>query len=172
VGLASWLSTIADPSGTVHYDNRGEPFEVNQTSWIKVLGQLGYAKLMLLEVPLLDGLGPAFDEASGHLRKAKAAMLRGEYREAVGCCRDVIEALTRALRDKDEQLAKLVTNTRELDKAERLRLLRQALKVLTHPARHADEVAAAIEWTRTDAVAVITMTAAVMQELAAPVHGP
>lgn len=164
----TWLSTIADSAGTVHHDNRPEPFEINQASWIKVLNQLGYAKLMLLEVPLFDGLGPSFSEAAKHLRKVKAAMLPGEYREAVGCCRDVIEALTQPLGDKDEHMTKLVGNTRELDKAGRLRLLRQALKVLTHPARHADEVAAAIEWTRTDAVTVITMTAAVMQELAAP----
>lgn len=164
----TWLSTIADPNGTLYHDSRPEPFEINQTSWIKVLNQLGYAKLMLLEVPLFDGLGTAFGEAAAHLRKARDAMLRGEYREAVGCCRDVIEALTRALGDKDEQLKKLLDDTRALDKADRLRLVRQALKVLTHPARHADEVAAAIDWTRTDAAAVITMTAAIMQELAAP----
>jgi len=164
----AWLSAIADGLGTVHHSNRDEPFVVGQSDWIKVLGQLGYAKLMLLEVPLVEGLGPAFADATGHLMKAKAAILRGEYREAVGCCRDVIEALSLALGDKDEQLAKLLANTRELDKAGRLRLVRQALKMLTHPARHADAVAANIEWTRTEAVAVVTMTAAIMQTLAAP----
>lgn len=166
--LLTWWAAIADVTGTVHHGNWLEPYEINQSSWIKVLGQLGYAKMSLLEVPLLDSLGPEFAAASGHLSKAKEAMLRGEYREAVGCCRDVIEALSLALGDRDEQLARLVGNTRELSKAERLRLLRQALKVLTHPARHADEVAAAIDWTRVDAVSVITMTAALMQELAAP----
>jgi hypothetical protein len=164
----SWHSAIADSNGTVHHSTHDEVFEVLQSNWIRVINRLGYAKLMLLEVPLLDGLGPTFSEAVGHLRNARSAMLRGEYREAVGGCRDVIEALTRALGDKDEQLAKLVGNTRDLDKADRQRLLRQALKVLTHPARHADEVAASFEWTRIDAITIIAMTASVMQMLTAP----
>ena len=55
-----------------------------------------------------------------------------------------------------------------MNKAERLRLLRRAAKVPTHPARHRDEVAAAIEWSRIDASSIVTITAALLQELSAP----
>lgn len=164
----TWQSAVADVDGTIHHSSHDEPFKINQSTWKDVLDRLGYAKLMLLEIPMFDGLGPQLQEASDYLRKARTAMLRREYREAVGCCRDVIESLMRALGDSDVKIARLIANTHDLDKAERLALLRQALKVMTHPARHADEVAASFEWTRDDAMAVIGMTASLMRALVAP----
>jgi hypothetical protein len=132
-----------------------------------VLDRLGYAKLILLEIPIFDELGSRFQDASDHLRRARTAMLRGEYRDAVACCRDVIESLSRALGDSDERIKKLVENTYVLDKPDRLRLVRQALKIFTHPAKHADEVAASFEWTREDAMAAIGMTGSLMRALVA-----
>jgi len=54
------------------------------------------------------------------------------------------------------------------DTADRLRVLRRALKVVTHPARHRDQVTAAIDWSRIDAAQMITMTAAFIIEMSAP----
>jgi hypothetical protein len=55
-----------------------------------------------------------------------------------------------------------------MTKAERLRVLRRALKLVTHPARHRDEVTAAIDWSRIDSAQLIFMTAAFINEMAAP----
>jgi hypothetical protein len=92
-------------------------------------------------------------------------MLRGEYREAVGQCRDVLESISRGLRDKDQQPTK---PQQEWTKAERLQRVRSAMRLFTHPARHVDEVTATFEWSRIDAASTITMCAALLQELAAP----
>jgi hypothetical protein len=82
-----------------------------------------------------------------------------------------LEEVTRALKDEngpDVPVAGLFEQTRQMNKADRLRLLRRAAKVLIHPARHRDEVAAAIEWSRIDASSIVTITAALLQELSAP----
>ena len=144
-------------------------YQVNQGAWIEVLNELGYRKIMLLEIPdLADSLAPELTETVAHLSKAQQALHRGEYREAVGCCRDVLESLSTALGDRDVQdpeFQVFFNDIRSKDKAARLRLVRRAMKTLSHPARHADEVATQIEWNRIDATAVITMVAALLQQL-------
>lgn len=143
--------------------------QVNQGAWIEVLNELGYRKIMLLEIPeLAESLASELTEAVAYIGKAQHALHRGEYREAVGCCRDVLESLSTAMGDSDVQdteFQALFRDVRSKDKAARLRLVRRAMKIFSHPARHADEVATQIEWTRTDATAVITMIAALLQQL-------
>ncbi len=92
-------------------------------------------------------------------------MAQGEYREAVAACRDVLEEVSRAL--KDDRIQLNGKEQRDWDKAERLLQLRRALKVVVHPAKHRDEVSAAIEWTRRDAISIVTMTSAVLVGLSA-----
>ena len=143
--------------------------QVNQGAWIEVLNELGYRKIMLLEIPeLAESLAPELTEAVAYIGIAQQALHRGEYREAVGCCRDVLESLSTAMGDgdvQDTEFQALFKDVRSKDKAARLRLVRRAMKILSHPARHADEVATQIEWSRTDAMAVITMIAALLQQL-------
>ena len=143
--------------------------QVSQGAWIEILNELGYRKIMLLEIPeLAESLAPELTEAVAYIGKAQQALYRGEYREAVGCCRDVLESLSTAMGDSDVQdteFQAFFRDVRSKDKAARLRLVRRAMKILSHPARHADEVATQIEWSRTDATAVITMIAALLQQL-------
>ncbi len=141
-------------------------FQVNQSSWLSLLEQIGFRRVMLFELPVPDASSsPQLATAVDHLSKAQQAYGRGEYREAVGACRDVLESLSEALRDKDAVSKEDFENLRDKDKAARLRLLRRALIVLTHPARHADEVSAAIEWQRIDAFSILSMVAALVQEI-------
>jgi hypothetical protein len=143
--------------------------QVNQGAWIEILNELGYRKIMLLEIPeLAESLAPELTEAVAYIAKAKEDLQRGEYREAVGCCRDVLESLSTAMGDSDAQDTEFQVffrDVRSKDKAARLRLVRRAMKILCHPARHANEVATQIEWNRTDATVVITMIAALLQQL-------
>lgn len=145
-----------------------DSFPVNQGTWIEILGQCGYSRTMLLEVPVPDTeSAPVLAEAVSRLKKAQEALVRGEYREAVGACRDVLESLSQVLADRDDQdqeFQQLFQNTRGMDKEARLRVVRRALKILCHPARHADLVSAQIYWDRADAIAVVTMVSALLQD--------
>ena len=124
---------------------------VNQSAWIEILEQLDYQRTMLIEVPILnDGItDPRFSEARKHLQTAQTHLLGGHYRDAIGACRDVMEALTTVLNDEKDQLPEGISawfdSTRLMGKKERVHLVRRAFKILTHPARHADQVATAID---------------------------
>lgn len=143
-------------------------YRANQGTWIEILGQMDYQKTVLLEIPVLgDEISPQFFPVSRHLQTAQLHMMRGHFRDAVGACRDVIESLASALNDDKNELPDAIKSwfedTRSMGKEERLRIVRRALKVLTHPARHADEVSTAIEWGPTDARAAIIMATALVQ---------
>jgi hypothetical protein len=160
--------TLTDAAKQTHYAQSSDGYQISQSDWIRMLKDARFSRITLLEVPSFEtDLSPALAAASNHLRKAHEALLRGEYRSSVGLCRDVLEALDQALHDK-EDLSQEVARQRDLDKAGRLRLVRNAAKVFTHAARHEDEVTSRFEWTRTDATFIISLTTAVISELAAP----
>lgn len=150
-----------------------EGHTVNQGVWIDILREMGYQHTLLLEVPLPDPVTqPELAKAVADLEQAQTHMLGGHDRDAVGSLRDALEQVSLALGDNDqippdvENL--LFANSRSMTKAERLRVLRRALKLVTHPARHRDQVTVAIDWSRIDAAQMITMTAAFINEMSAP----
>lgn len=135
--------------------------EVAQSDWVRVLDGMGYRKTLLLEIPMPASDAPEqLRQAVEHLRQAQDLVMHGRYREAVGACRDVLESLDTALGDAT---AAAPDNQRDWDKACRVRHVRRALKVLTHPARHADEVSAQHEWGPEDAATIVTVTAALLR---------
>jgi hypothetical protein len=144
-------------------------YALKRDAWLEILKSLGFADRMLVDIPSLSPpSNPRVAQAFEYLQGARDALLEGEYREAVGRCRDVLEALSLALGDQDRmrpETEALFANTRMLDKEERLQVVRRALKLLTHPARHADDVAAQIEWTRADAFTIVHMVAALLARL-------
>jgi len=78
---------------------------------------MDYRKVMLLELPVPDAhLSPELAAAATSLGQAQQAMARGDYREAVGLCRDVLEEIMRALKDDDNID---FSGAREMDKAKR-----------------------------------------------------
>jgi hypothetical protein len=145
-----------------------EDLTIAQGVWVPLLEQMGYQRTLLLEIPIPDARQrPELAQAVALLARSQKLIAEGQYTEAVGMCRDVLEEVSRALKDEngDGQVPGLFQNTRQMTKVERLQLLRRATKVLTHPARHRDEVAVAIEWSRIDALSIATITAALIQEL-------
>jgi hypothetical protein len=171
LALDVWLSWRFDDG---HVFSNQEGFIVNQGVWIEVLSQMGYQQTFLVEVPLPDAAAqPELAEAVRLLGEAQGHMLRGHDREAVGELRDVLDEVTRALGDDDESIDSqlkqvLFDNSRNMTKAERLRVVRRALKLVTHPARHRDQVAVSMDWSRTDSAEMIAMVAAFVNEMAAP----
>jgi hypothetical protein len=161
---------LTEPTGETRTSMLQEHWQVNQGVWVGVLEQMQYRRTMLLEVPVPDPQRqPELAHAVDVLGRAQKAMTRGDYRDAVGLCREVLEEMSTALGDSEPSpLPELFSGQRQMSKAERLRVLRHALKVFTHPAHHRDAVSVAMEWNRIDAASTITMVAALLDELGAP----
>jgi hypothetical protein len=138
---------------------------VNQSAWNTVLEAVGYRRALLIEVPVPDSSAdPELAAAVAYLAQAQAHLCAGRDRDAVGSCRDVLEELKKL---PGADLPEPGSNQNAWSKAERVMKLRQALTKLTHPARHRDEDAARIIWSRIDAQAVVTMTAGLIMEMTA-----
>lgn len=143
-------------------------YRANQSTWNEVLGNMGYRRTILLEIPLSeDPSSAAFSQAVEHLSTAQTHFLHGHFREAVGACRDVMEGISVALNDDATKPPDVVKSwfegTRDLNKQDRIRVLRRAFKLLTHPARHSDAVSGAIEWRPSDARVALIMAAGLLQ---------
>jgi hypothetical protein len=164
--------------GDTWHSNGQIQHTIGQSDWVALLGTLGYQRTLLLEVPMPDAVAdPELASAVSSLSEAHHQFQIGHYRPAVAGCRDVLEQLTTALGDLaglpqplKKSLSPQVTKT--WTKAERLRLLRQAMYILTSPSHHGDPAASTFEWDRQDAVAIVGMTAAVIRELGAPQARP
>ena len=67
---------------------------VEQSSWVKILEQVGYSKILIIEIPTSGELSNSkYTLAHSKLNEAKQAMLRGEWKQAVSLCRDCLETL-------------------------------------------------------------------------------
>jgi hypothetical protein len=171
LALDVWLSWRF---GDGHISSSQEQYTVNQGVWVEVLSQMDYQRTLLVEIPTPDPAAqPELAEAIRLLGEAQGHMLRGHDRDAVGALRDALDEVTRVFGDDDETIDPelkriLFDNSRNMTKAERLRVVRRALKLVTHPARHRDQVAIGMDWSRTDSAQMIAMVAAFINEMAAP----
>ncbi len=160
-------STLEDASGNTRPHTQQMNHTINQGVWVRILEAMDYQKRLLLEVPVPDVQAPpGLKDAVNLLARAQDAMARGDYRDAVGGCRDVVERIDSALKLTVDQA--VFENNREKTKSERLKLIIRGLKVFTHPAKHSDDVSVTIEWNRIDASFAISAVAAVIAELSAP----
>ncbi len=140
----------------------------NQSSWIAALGQMGYRKTLLLEIPMpAEGTNEQLGQAAAHLREAQDLLLHGRYSDSIARCRLVCDSLAPVLDDAAGLPASGPSDwfqrQREMTKKERVRLVRRALTVLTHPAHHADQVSTQHEWGPDDAASILAATAALVR---------
>jgi|GEM_PF-2378627 len=143
---------------------------IKQSEWLEVIEQMKYQKTMVIEIPLFEESAiPGAKDINEHLMAAKNHMLHGNYREAVGSCRDVLEKLGDSLGDDkttliDEMSAKEYFNKSDkMNKNERLRLVRRSVRFFSQPSRHVDEVSSKYNWNYIDARAMISFTSAIVQ---------
>jgi hypothetical protein len=162
LNLKLWLYGRAiAASGRVETVKADLYLPANQSTWIAALDGMGYRRTLLLEIPMPAQDAPeGLTQAVEHLREAQDLMMHGRYRDAVGRCRDVLESLDGALGDSGVTAP---SDQRDWDKACRVRHARKALKVLTQPARHADQVSTQHEWGPEDAASVVTAIAALLR---------
>jgi len=143
-------------------------YQVNQSTWIKVLGEMKYRKTLLLEIPLeMDQNTQEFNDVVKYLKEAQNFFVNGRYRDSVGTCRDVLDSLNSIVKDErltlPEELKSFFSHSKDMDKSERIKIMLRAIKTLTHPARHVDEVSRSFDWNMVDSKAVLAMTAALIQ---------
>ncbi len=154
--------------GVLYAANNQLTYDVSASDWIRLLGQLGYGTYVTVEVPLTgaSGFTKEVQQAAQALQEAKAALLRGDYEEAIADCRPGIEALEAA--DKGKFSLKPWDQT--AGKQERFRWVQRSLLSLTHVAHHPNDPALAAteggrsRWERADAEAAITILAALIRQ--------
>jgi hypothetical protein len=159
-----WISD----QGSETYLRCNQEISIIQGVWVPLLAQMGYQRMLLLELPIPDSNNQnGLSEATELLSRSQTLIAEGKYTEAVGLCRDVLEVVSRILKDTQNSsfASELFRDIRSKNKSERIQMLRYTLKVLTHPARHRDEIAVAIEWTRNDATSIVAITTAILQML-------
>jgi hypothetical protein len=91
--------TLEDPAGNTRPHSQQVSNTINQGVWVRILEAMDYQQRMLLEVPVPDiQAPPELKDAVNLLARAQDAMARGDYRDAVGGCRDVVERIDSALK--------------------------------------------------------------------------
>jgi len=140
------------------------PCRVNQKDWLGVLGEAGYGRSLLFEVPIPNAdatveLGPGVDL----LNLARSHLINGYYDEAVAACRRAIESLEAALNQKQMRRSSIQayqSNKEKMTKLQRECLLREAVIHFTHPTHHAPKGGAEERISRQDAIMTVGITAA------------
>ncbi|MDP2308583.1 MAG: hypothetical protein Q8P18_21360 [Pseudomonadota bacterium] len=142
--------------------------QVGQSEWAGLLREMGYRDLLLLEVPIAKPDQDAeLAHAAARLIAAREWFLAGRYGSVVQECRHVMEALGHSLGDgtgEMKHLRALLDKPKEMTKDDRLMAIRRGIFVMTCLAAHStDDVSVRTSWNRHDALAVLTMTASVIQ---------
>jgi len=167
--IASVWGTAFSKENGVHEVSQDLHHNINQGTWVEILAQLGYARYMLLEIPIQDmNTHPELAEAAEHLSSAQKAMMNGNFKETLSTCRQALEEIHNAMGDKPLKAKgwkELLDNTQVLPKEDRVRLIRRALWILTSAAHHSDDTTAKFEWTREDAKSTIIILATMLQWL-------
>lgn len=140
---------------------------VNQSDWVRVLSDMGYRDILLLEVPIVpDTIDPDLAAACQRMKKAHTLLIEGHYDKAAEQCRHVMEAVGTALQDGEGNTAVLIAALKDRDrmtKIERIMALRRAIFTMSCLAAHSKgEVALTTTWSRHDAVSLVSMTAALL----------
>jgi len=101
-------------------------------------------------------------KARRELNAAIAAIVAGRHRDALEAAYGSTDA------SLHPELGYSAKNSRKANKDVRFWLVRQALWVLAHAAKHNDDATQPIEWERRDAVAALAVLTALLQQQPGP----
>jgi hypothetical protein len=129
---------------------------INQSDWARLRQEMGVGETLLLEIPAPSAQNrPDLAQAVTFWREAREDWMQGQYRDAVGKCRQVLEALPTGPQP--------APNPRDRTKEERIEQVRRNLLELCHAALHTDAVCQAMSWDRADAELAVTECAGLLQ---------
>lgn len=139
-------------------------YQVSREKWIQILEQINFRKTLLLELAVPDGpTNQNMTKAVNFFGDAQRRFLEGENRQSVECLRQSLAAMVGAdpAAEGDDDVESDMKSARksEAQYADRIELVRRALKLLTDLAAHPN-----VDETRPrGARAAITMTAGLLQ---------
>lgn len=140
-------------------------YPIPQSEWIKVLRQLQWSELELIELPGTSATRPpSLARAFSRLSDATEAYRRGEWEDTMANCRKAFEALVQDLTGKPDMAATgplLETILGEGPKAARVDALVKELGQFLHLARH--EQHPSVKIGRADAAFSLHLTSALLQ---------
>lgn len=163
--------TIQETTNGKQYTTTSESdlrVDVNQSSWLKSLQQMGYGKYLLFEVPLTDSKSEIPEKILNHLSSARNHLNKGHYDVTIQKCRFIFERMREFLKD-NKAIGKAHDmfcqgNRKEMTKTDRAYLIRYAVYHFTHLAHHPheDEEGDKVTFTRQEAVLLLSQTASLV----------
>jgi hypothetical protein len=141
---------------------------IPQSEWVKLLPQLGWSDIELLELPI--------DFLRGHLKLARArerlndaqiSLARGDWEGVLQDCRKAVEAVAFALTDEEDSqaaMSRMKEHFGKGPKGENLTAIALAFSKFLHLARHEQSEPITLE--RADAILALRITVSLMDYLA------
>jgi hypothetical protein len=143
-------------------------YEIRQSEWIDLLGQIGYKSVLLLEFDQPEiGKTTEFQHAYRYFIEAREHYLRHEWRQTVESLRQSVAATVGKTADDEDletdirsasKAARNEARSARVDYERRYELVRQALKFATDLGAHPE----AGETTKADAHGALIMTAGLL----------
>lgn len=155
--------------GLAHAPNDTHPtehtvrLEMNLSHWAKVLESLGAADSIVVGVDIPLNASTRMVHVVTCLKKARDALVAGEYHHAVGSCRLALDSLKEASPVLQE-LSKFVWGGRssEFSKPQRAAAIYNAVRNYTHLSHHVGGEGRPEVFSRRDAAMVLTTTASLV----------
>lgn len=114
--------------------------QVPQSKWIELLDRMGYARILLYEIPWPKSEDDKLNEAISHFESARKSFLSGSYTEAVGKLRGSLDSAgeTVSLGKLDWGKVASGKSRERMSLNKRFLLAWNSVRHLTHPAHHGD----------------------------------
>lgn len=152
--------------GLAHAPNDTHPVadsvrvEVNLSDWTKVLESLGVADSFVVGVEAPLDAPPQMAHAVEYLKKARRALVAGEYEQTVSFCRlslDSVKSASPMLEELSESVR--TGKSQNFSKSQRAAALYNVVRNYTNLGHHLDVAGQPVLFSRRDAVMVLTTTA-------------
>ena len=155
------LSGPEDPQSQIFAATVSQPLmlRVTQSDWVRVLREMGFANRMLFEVEFPAAPDGPLADVARCLEYAVDAFRTQPPKACVAACRGVVESLTTYLADNGHNAWPDAKASLE----ERYHGLRRAVWIISNLANHSDAQALATSWAREDAIAMLTVAAALVR---------
>lgn len=163
--------------GNIYRTSQQGVYSVPKSAWVeKVIGQLDHLHYVTLEVPSADSQAdPLLGAAAAKLEEGRRLLAQGYDQQAVAKCRDALEKVTEAVGltlGDEAKLAKFaassIENSKKLDKAGRLAVVRHSVRNLTSLAHHGGSEPITTDWGPHGGMAAIASVAAMIEATYAP----
>lgn len=170
--LEIFMQLAGERVGATHPEFDDVLFRVGQSQWAKVLEQMNFGSYLLCEIPIELGDDDEIKDVWAGVSRARELVYNGHYRNAVVECRKALETALKRF-DVDQSVKAAAdrgrsksAERRSMSKRERvLNLVGAAIQVM-HLAAHADINNDVVDFSRREALLILSVTATAISEFA------